>query len=82
MLNFSRNCKTGIFVEIVSNDAGIVTLILLLALTFIKKKILFNSSLQSGRNVVLQLTLIYSLIAVVSFETFFSCIVILHKLSS
>ena len=34
-----------------------------------KKKSLFNSSLQSGRNVVSQLTLTYSLIAVVSFET-------------
>ena len=58
-----------IFVEIVSNDAGIVTLILLQALTLTKKKILLNSSLQSGRNVVSQLTLAYSLIAIVSFET-------------
>ena len=32
-------------------------------------KILFNSSLQSDRNMVSQLTLTYSLIAVVSFET-------------
>ena len=40
-----------------------------------KKKKLFNSSLQSGRNLVSQLTLTYSLIAVVSFETndFFVC---------
>ena len=44
-----------------------MTLILLQALTL--KKCLFNSSLQSGRNVVSQLTLTYSLIAVVSFET-------------
>ena len=36
-----------------------------------KKKSLFSSFLQSGRNVVSQLTLTYSLIAVVSFETFF-----------
>ena len=36
-----------------------------------KKESLFNSSLQSGRNVVSQLTLTYSLIAVVSFETIF-----------
>ena len=34
-----------------------------------KKKKKKNSSLQSGRNVVSQLTLTYSLIAVVSFET-------------
>ena len=39
-----------------------------------KKKHLFSSSLQSGRNVVSQLTLTYSLIAVVSFETFFVCV--------
>ena len=38
---------------------------------FTKKKILFSSSLQSGRNVVSQLTLTYSLIAIVSFETIF-----------
>ena len=36
MLSFGRNCKTGI--EIVSHDAGIVTLILLQALTFTKRK--------------------------------------------
>ena len=49
-----------------------------------KKKILFNSSLQSDRHVVSQVTLMYSLIAVVSFETFFFllCIVILHNLCS
>ena len=56
-----QNC--GIFVEIASNDAGIVRLTILQALMFI--------SLQSGRNAVSQLTLTYSLIAVESFETIF-----------
>ena len=70
MLSFGRLQNWDIFVEIVSDDAGIVTLILLQALTFKKKKkCLFNFSLQSGRNVVSQLTLTYSLKAVVSFET-------------
>ena len=49
----------------------IVTQILLQALAFTKWKILFNSSLKSDRNVVSQLTLTYSLIAVVSYETNF-----------
>ena len=34
-----------------------------------KKKKIFNSSLQSGRNMVSQLTIAYNLIAIVSFET-------------
>ena len=60
-----------LFFEVVSNDAGFVALILLQALTFTKKKkkIVFNSTLQSGRNMVSQLALTYSLIAVVSYET-------------
>ena len=40
---------------------------------------LFNSSLQSDRNVVSQLTLSYSLIAVVSFET--KCVFVLEEQS-
>ena len=44
-------------------------MILLSALTFTKKKILLNSSLQSGRNMVSQLTITYNLIAILSFET-------------
>ena len=88
---WSKLQNWDIFVEIVSNNAGSVTMILMQVLTFTKKENfihLFSSSLQSGRNVTYQLTLTYSLTAVVSFETiffffffFFSRIVILRKWS-
>ena len=42
ILSFGRNCKNwDIFAEIISNDAVIVTLILLQALMFTKKKRIF-----------------------------------------
>ena len=72
MLTFGWNCKTGISLLKSYQMMQVLCHWYYCRHDVHKKRIfLLNSSLQSGWNVVSQLTLTYSLIAVVSFETKF-----------